>query len=104
MNIAKMMRDMQNLQKKTEQLQDKLAEQTFEASVQNGLITATANGAGDLVGIKIQPAIVNPDDVEMLEDLVLLAVKQAVSKAKEEAAREMGKLTSGLGLPPGMGL
>jgi hypothetical protein len=103
MNIAKMMKEMQNLQKKTEEMQNLLSEKTFEASVQNGLVVATANGAGDLVSLKIQPSVVNPDDVEMLEDLILLAVKQAVSKGKEAAASEMGKLTSGLGLPPGMG-
>ena len=64
----------------------------------------TATGAGDVTSIKIDPAVVDPEDVEMLEDLVLSGVKQAIDKGKQMSADEMGKLTAGLPMPPGMGL
>lgn len=103
MNIAKMMKQAQQMQKKMGQMQEELAEKDFEASVGGGKITVVANGAGEVSSIKIDPSVVDPDDVEMLEDLVLSGVKQAIGQAKEESAAEMGKLTAGLGLPPGMG-
>ena len=62
-----------------------------------------ANGAGDVISIKISKDVVDPEDVEMLEDLVLSGVKQAINKGKEMAQSEMGKLTAGIGLPPGLG-
>ncbi|MDA9921696.1 MAG: YbaB/EbfC family nucleoid-associated protein [Verrucomicrobiales bacterium] len=103
MNIAKMMKQAQQMQKKMGQMQEELAEKDFEASVGGGKVTVVANGAGEVSSIKIDPSVVDPDDVEMLEDLVLSGVKQAIGQAKEESAAEMGKLTAGLGLPPGMG-
>jgi len=103
MNIAKMMKQAQQMQKKMGQMQEELAEKDFEASVGGGKVTVIANGAGEVSSIKIDPSVVDPDDVEMLEDLVLSGVKQAIGQAKEESAAEMGKLTAGLGLPPGMG-
>jgi len=103
MNIAKMMKQAQQMQKKMGQMQEALAEKDFEASVGGGKVTVVANGAGEVSSIKIDPSVVDPDDVEMLEDLVLSGVKQAIGQAKEESAAEMGKLTAGLGLPPGMG-
>ncbi|MCG8600292.1 MAG: YbaB/EbfC family nucleoid-associated protein [Verrucomicrobiales bacterium] len=103
MNIAKMMKQAQQMQKKMGQMQEELAEKNFEASVGGGKVTVVANGAGEVSSIKIDPAVVDPDDVEMLEDLVLSGVKQAIAQAKEESAAEMSKLTAGLGLPPGMG-
>ncbi|MDA8633370.1 YbaB/EbfC family nucleoid-associated protein [Verrucomicrobiales bacterium] len=103
MNIAKMMKQAQQMQKKMGLMQEELAEKDFEASVGGGKVTVVANGAGEVSSIKIDPSVVDPDDVEMLEDLVLSGVKQAIGQAKEESAAEMGKLTAGLGLPPGMG-
>ena len=103
MNIAKMMKQAQQMQKKMGEMQAELATKEFESSVGGGKVTVVANGAGDVVSIKIDPAVVDPDDVEMLEDLVLTGVKQAIEQGKAESQAEMSKLTAGLGLPPGMG-
>lgn len=103
MNIQKMMKQAQKMQEQLAQKQAELAEQTVEVTAGGGKITVVANGAGDVLSIKISRDVVNPDDVEMLEDLVLGGVKQAINKGREMAQAEMGKLTSGLGLPPGMG-
>jgi DNA-binding YbaB/EbfC family protein len=103
MNIAKMMKQAQQMQKKMGEMQAELAEKEFEASVGGGKVTVIANGAGDVVSIKIDPAVVDPDDVEMLEDLVLSGVKQAIEQGKALNQEEMSKLTAGLGLPPGLG-
>ena len=99
MNIQKMMKQAAKMQ---EQLTASLAEKTIEVSVGGGKVTVTANGLGDIVGIKIAKEVVDPADVEMLEDLILSGVKQAIEKGKSMAQIEMGRLTSGLGLPPGM--
>ena len=79
-------------------------EKTVEVSVGGGKVTVVATCAGDVESIKISPEVVDPEDVEILEDLVLSGVKQAIEKGKETASEEMGKLTEGLPLPPGMGL
>ena len=78
------------------------AARTVDASVA-GKISVTANGAGDVLSIRIDPSAVNPEDVEMLEDLVLTAVRQAIAKGRDMAAAEMKKVTAGMGLPPGRG-
>ena len=65
-------------------------------------MTVVANGLGDIVSIKISKEVVDPEDIEMLEDLILSGVKQAIEKGKSLAQSEMGRMTSGLGLPPGM--
>ena len=104
MNIAKMMKQAQQMQKQMQSMQAELAEKEVESTVGGGKVTVRANGAGDVLSIKIDPAVVDPDDVEMLEDLVLSGVKQAVAQGKAYAAEEMEKITSEMGLPPGMGL
>lgn len=103
MNIAKMMKQAQQMQKRMGELQGELAAREVEASVAGGKVVVRANGAGDVLGIRIDPAVVDPEDVELLEDLVLSAVKQAVGQGKEMMQAEMSKLTAGLGLPPGLG-
>lgn len=103
MNIAKMMKQAQQMQKKMGEMQEELAGKEVEASVAGGKVTVRANGAGDVLSIKIDPAVVDAEDVELLEDLVLSAVKQAIEQGKAMSADEMGKLTAGLGLPPGLG-
>ncbi len=104
MNIAKMMKQAQKMQQQMAAAQEALAAQVVEATAGGGKVTVTANGAGDILSIKIDPAIVDPEDVEILEDLVLSGVKNAAEKAKELAGAEMGKVTGGMGLPPGLGL
>ena len=103
MNIAKMMKQAQQMQKKMGEMQEVLAGKEVQASVAGGKVTVVANGAGDVLSIKIDPAIVDPTDVELLEDLILSAVKQAVEQGKAMSQAEMAKLTAGLGLPPGLG-
>src|SRR3954469_9532378 len=103
MNIQKMMKQAQKMQADMAKTQAELADKTVEATAGGGKVTVVANGAGDVISIKISKDVVDPEDVEMLEDLVLSGVKQAINKGKEMAQAEMGKMTAGLGLPPGMG-
>ena len=91
------------MQKKMGEMQEELAANEVQASVAGGKVTVVASGAGDVLSIKIDPAVVDPEDVELLEDLVLSAVKQAIEQGKAMSQTEMGKLTAGLGLPPGLG-
>lgn len=102
MDINKLMKQAQKMQKQVQQTQDELASKTVETSVGGGKVTVVATGAGDVVSIKIAPEVVDPEDVEMLEDLVLTGVKQAIEKGREMAAQELKKVTGGMGLP-GMG-
>ena len=104
MNIAKMMKQAQQMQKKMAVMQEELAEKEIEVSVGGGTVTVVANGAGQVQGIKIDPSVVDPDDVEILEDLILSGVKQAIEQAQAANSEEMSKVTAGMGLPPGMGL
>lgn len=103
MNIAKMMKQAQKMQADMAKMQEELAEKEIDISVGGGKVNVKGNGAGEILSISIDPAVVDPDDVEMLEDLVLSGVKQAVEQGKAMTQEEMGKLTEGLGLPPGLG-
>jgi DNA-binding YbaB/EbfC family protein len=85
------------------QTQQDLSAKSVEGAAGGGRVTATANGSQEITSIKIAKEVVDPDDVEMLQDLVLTAVQQALAKSKELAAGEMGKVTQGINLPPGMG-
>lgn len=103
MNIAKMMKQAQQMQKKMGEMKAELEQREFEASAGGGKVVVVANGAGEVKSIRIDPAVVDPEDVEMLEDLVLSGVRQAIEQAKASSEEEMSKLTAGLGLPPGLG-
>lgn len=103
MDIQKMMKQVQKMQAEMQKTQAGLGEKTIEASVAGGRVTVTANGLGDITAIKIAKEVVDPGDVDMLQDLVLSAVQQAQAKVKELASGEMGKITGGMGLPPGLG-
>lgn len=74
----------------------------MEATVGGGVVTVIANGKKEILEITIQPEAVDPDDVEMLQDLILAAVNEAIRKADEMVQSEMSKLTGGMGMPPGM--
>jgi DNA-binding YbaB/EbfC family protein len=104
MNIQKMMKQAQKMQEQLAQTQAELAGKTVEVTAGGGKITVVANGAGEIVSIKISKDAVDPEDVEFLEDLVLTGVQQAVAKGKELAQSEMSKITAGMGLPPGLGI
>ena len=93
---------MKQAAKMQEELTAALATKTVDVSVGGGNVTVTANGLGDILAIKISKQVVDPEDVEILEDLILSGVKQAIEKGKAMAQSEMGKMTAGLGLPPGM--
>lgn len=92
----KMMRDLQN---KMMKIQDDLAEETVEAAVGDGAVKAVMTGQQQLRSVKIDPSVVDPEDVEILEDLVVAAVNQAITQSQELAAQRMGAITGGLKLP-----
>jgi DNA-binding YbaB/EbfC family protein len=104
MDIAKMMQQAQKMQEDMASVQENLSNKHVEASVGGGKVVVTANAAGDIEAIKIAQEILDPEDVEMLEDLVLSGVRQALEQGKKVQAEEMSKVTAGLGLPPGLGL
>ncbi len=99
MDIQKLMQQAQQMQAGMQKTQEELAAKNVEATVGGGKVTVVANGAGDVVSISIDPSVVDPTDVEFLQDLVLSGVQEAVAKGKEMAAAEMAKLTGGLGIP-----
>lgn len=94
-----LMRQMENLQRQMEAAQQELAEVRLEASAGGGAVRAVANGQGDLVELHISPEAVDPNDVEMLQDLVLAAVREALEKGRKVQEEKMGNITGGLGLP-----
>ena len=95
----KILQQAQQVQGRLQSLQDELAQKTVTASSGGGMVTVEADGKGTIRRIKIEPSIVNPADIEMLEDLVLIAVAEAQKKAAALAQEEMGKLTGGMDLP-----
>ncbi|MCB1131958.1 MAG: YbaB/EbfC family nucleoid-associated protein [Verrucomicrobiae bacterium] len=99
MNIAKLMKQAQQMQAGLAAKQEELAQQSVEASVGGGKVVVTATGAGDVTDIRIDASVVDPEDVDFLQELVLKGVQEAISKGKEMAASEMQKLTGGMGLP-----
>lgn len=99
MNIAKLMKQAQQMQAGLAAKQEELAKQTVEASAGGGKVHVTATCAGDVLSIRIDPAVIDPADAEFLEGLVLKAVQDAIHMGKEHSAAEMKKLTGGLGIP-----
>ena len=95
-DFMKILQQAQEMQGKFQKIQDELAQQTVTASSGGGMVTVEATGQGTVRSIRIDPSVVNPSDVEMLEDLVLVAVTEAQKKAQESMQAEMGKLTGGL--------
>ncbi len=103
-DMGKMMKAAQEMQGKMEQLQEDLASLTVTGESGAGLVKATATAKGELTALDIDPSIFNADDKEVVEDLILAAIKDAQQKAQEKSAEEMRKLTEGLGLPADMKL
>ena len=103
-NMGNLLKQAQQMQSKIAKLQEELGDKTVEASAGGGMVTAVANGRQEILSIHIDPEVVNRDDVEMLEDLILAAVNDGLTKAKNMVNEEMGKLTKGLNLPniPGL--
>ncbi|MDY6839392.1 MAG: YbaB/EbfC family nucleoid-associated protein [Thermodesulfobacteriota bacterium] len=100
--MGNMLKQAQKLQSKIFKLQEEMADKRVETTVGGGMIRAEANGKQELTSIKIDPEVVDPNDVAMLEDLILAAVNDALHKAKEMVSQEMTKLAGGLNLPPGL--
>lgn len=101
---ARMMKQLQEMQQKMAQAQEQLANETVEASAGGGMVTAVVSGDLDVKEVRIQPEAVDPDDVEMLQDLVVAAVNEALRMAQDLAQKKMGGATAGLQLPniPGL--
>jgi DNA-binding YbaB/EbfC family protein len=102
--MGNLMAQMQKLQEEMEKTQAALEDEEVSVSAGGGVITVVATGQQRIKSISIEPEVVDPDDVEMLQDLVLAAVNDALQKAQELQEERMGGLTGGLGLPPGLGL
>ncbi|HET6464229.1 MAG TPA: YbaB/EbfC family nucleoid-associated protein [Nitrospiria bacterium] len=94
-----MMRQAQALQEKLAQLQEEAGKKTVEATAGGGMVTVVANGKQEIVSIKIDPEVVNPQEVEMLQDLILAAVNEARRKAQDLMAEQMKTLTGGIQIP-----
>jgi len=98
-NMNKMMKQVQKIQQDIARLQEELQERTVEATAGGGVVKAVANGKKELASIEIKPEAVDPDDVEMLQDLILAAVNEALQKAEQMVSQEMAKITGGLNIP-----
>lgn len=97
--MGNLMKQVQEMQEKLLEMQEKMGEKSVEASAGGGMVMAVANGRQEVLSIKIDPAVIDPNDVEMLEDLVVAAVNEALRKSREMVTEEMGKLTGGLRIP-----
>lgn len=97
--LGGLMKQAQQMQRKMAQLQEELAERTVECSAGGGMVTAVANGRQQLVSLKIEKDVVDPADVDMLQDLVMAAVNGAVKQSQDMVQQEMAKLTGGVNIP-----
>ena len=98
-NMQQLARQAQMLQQQISQLQENLDKREFEATAGGGMVRAKVNGEREVLELEIKPEAVDPNDVEMLQDLILAAVNEALRQAGETMEREMGKMTGGLGMP-----
>jgi DNA-binding YbaB/EbfC family protein len=101
-NLPELMRKAQEMQSKMKEMQEEMARRTVQADAGGGMVTATVNGRLEVTAIKIDKSRVDVNDVEMLEDVIVSAIRAAQAKAAAEMATEMHKLAGGLGLPPGV--
>jgi hypothetical protein len=97
--MGNLMKQAQQMQQKMLKMQEELAQKTVEASVGGGMVSVTVNGKNEVLRVKIEPQVVDPDDVEMLEDLILAGVNEAIRKSQEMVSEEMSKLTGGVKIP-----
>jgi nucleoid-associated protein EbfC len=98
-NMQKMMKQMQKMQKEMAKAQEELAEKTFEGTAGGGMVTVIANGQKEIVDVKIKEDVVDPEDIEMLQDLVLAATNDALKKIEDTTNETMGQFTKGMNLP-----
>jgi DNA-binding YbaB/EbfC family protein len=104
MDLLKMMKQARELQEKMQRMQDELAALTVEGQSGGGAVKVTLNGKGEMIALRIDPSLAKADEVEILEDLVVAAARDAKSKAEAAAQARMQEATAGLPLPPGMKL
>lgn len=97
--LGNIMREAQKMQAEMARMQEEAKQKTVEATAGGGMVTAVANGAGELVSLKIEKDVVDPEDVEMLQDLILAATNEALRRAQEMVSEEMSKFTGGLNVP-----
>jgi DNA-binding YbaB/EbfC family protein len=93
------MKQAKKMQERMVELQEELATKSVEATAGGGMVSVTVNGKFEILSLKIEKEVVNPEDVEMLQDLIVAAVNEGVRKAQEMAASEMGKITGGMQIP-----
>lgn len=98
-NMSNVVKQAQKMQEEMERVQSELEDKTVEATSGGGMVTVTANGKKEILSLKINPEAVDPDDVETLEDLVMVAVNDVISKADEMMAEGMSAVTGGLNIP-----
>ena len=98
-NMGKMMKQVQKMQADMARVQEELAEKEVKANAGGGAVEVTANGKQEILDIKIDPDAIDPEDVEMLEDMILAAVNEAMRQAQEMASKEMEKITGGMNIP-----
>ncbi len=98
-NMGNMMKQMQKMQKQMEEMQKQLEETEVEAGAGGGAVSCKVNGKKEVLAITIDESVVDPEDVEMLQDLVMAAVNEALRKAEEMMSKEMSKLTGGMNIP-----
>lgn len=98
-NMNKMMKQVQKMQQDMVKLQEELGNRTVESTAGGGVVKVVANGKNEIISVEIKPEAVDPEDVEMLQDLILAAVNEALKKAQEMVSQEMGKLTGGMKIP-----
>jgi hypothetical protein len=103
-NMGQLMKQAQQIQTKMAKLQEDLGDRTVEASSGGGMVIVVANGRQEVLSIRIEPEVIDPDDAEMLQDLIMAAVNDALTKAKDMVNEEMGKLTKGMNIPGMPGL
>ena len=103
-NMDQLMKQAQQFQSKIAKLQEELEKESVEASSGGGMVTVVANGKQELLSIIIDPEVIDPDDAEMLQDLIMAAVNDSLFRAKEMMNEEMGKLTKGMNIPVISGL
>ena len=101
-NMNKMMKQVQKMQADMAKMQDEMVNRTVEATAGGEAIKVVVNGKQEIMSIEIKPEAVDPEDIEILQDLIVAAVNEALTKSQEMVAQEMGKITGGLNLPPGM--
>ena len=97
--LGNMMKQVQKMAEDTQRLEEELAQTKIEASSGGGMVTAVCNGKGEILDIKIDPQVVDPNDVEMLQDLVISAVREVSEKAAETKAARLQEITGGISLP-----